>query len=288
MPPRVSPWVPYPEIPDLTLIPRDFFGGGVPPVPFAFKPFGTLVATGTYLGSWIALRQGRRLGFQDRALTSFLVWVGVSGFVLGHVLDTVAYYPERVLADPLSLVRLWEGLSSYGGFVGALVGGLLWGLRYKTPILPYADVVGSSFPVGWVLGRAGCYTAHDHPGRLSDAWIAVQYPGGARLDLGFIEMLLTIPLALAFLYLRRKPRPWGYYLSIMCTAYPPVRFALDFLRAEDVQSADVRYLGLTPAQYACFGLFGIGLFTLVRMRRTLGTSPSAPVTPEELRLKPAA
>jgi len=91
------------------------------------------------------------------------------------------------------------------------VGGFLWKWRHKAQILPYADVIASAFPTAWVFGRSGCSVAHDHPGQLSDLWFAVKYPGGGRFDLGLYEMLLTIPLALAFLWLRQKPRPWGFY-----------------------------------------------------------------------------
>ncbi|HEY4102249.1 MAG TPA: prolipoprotein diacylglyceryl transferase family protein, partial [Polyangiaceae bacterium] len=124
------------------------------------------------------------------------------------------------------------------------------------------------FPAAWVFGRMGCSVAHDHPGIASDLWFAVQYPGGGRFDLGLYEMLLTIPLALAFLYLRRKPRPWGFYLGAMSIAYAPVRFALDFLRVKESNglsgAVDPRYGGLTPAQWACFALLGAGVYFFVR------------------------
>jgi phosphatidylglycerol:prolipoprotein diacylglycerol transferase len=43
-------------------------------------------------------------------------------------------------------------------------------------------------------------------------------------------MVLTIPLAASFLILwhRRPFRPLGFYTGIMCIAYAPVAFVLDF------------------------------------------------------------
>lgn len=265
----MAPLVPYIEVPELILIPRGSFGD-FPPVHFSLKPFGMLVATGVYLGSYLAIRQARRLGLDERALMSFIVWVVGFGFVGGHVLDVLFYYPGRVLEDPLALVRLWDGLSSFGGFTGALIGMLLWKRRYKRSVLRYADVVCSAFPAAWVFGRTGCSVAHDHPGIRSEFWLAVQYPGGGRFDLGFLEMLLTIPLAVAFLILRRRPRPWGFYASIMSITYAPVRFALDFLRAwepgphGELGAVDPRYGPFTPAQWACLALLGFGVFLFLR------------------------
>jgi len=267
----LEPLIPYIHIPNLVIFPQGYFGGNFPPAPFSIKPFGTLVAIGVYLGAYLAVKQGKRVGLDERALTSFIFWVVGVGFVGGHVLDTLFYYPGRVLQDPLSLVRLWDGLSSFGGFVGGITGALLWRWRYKAAILPYADVVASAFPAAWVFGRAGCASAHDHPGLHSTAWFAVQYPGGGRLDLGLYEMLLTIPLALTFFWLRKKRRPWGFYIAIMSLAYAPTRFALDFLRARDVFGADVRYDSLTPAQWACFGLLGFGVFMFWYTMRRAGS-----------------
>ncbi len=292
-----APAIPYLQIPELVLIPQGFFGG-FPSGAFSIKPFGTLVALGVYVGSVLATRQGRRLGLHERVLTSFIAWVVGIGFLGGHMLDVIFYYPGQVLRDPLSLFRIWEGLSSFGGFSGAIIGGFLWKWRYKTDILPYADVIASSFPVAWVFGRTGCSIAHDHPGLASDAWFAVQYPDGGRFDLGLYEMLLTIPLALAFLWLRKKPRPWGFYVGAITIAYAPVRFALDFLRASEPiaesgglsAAIDPRYGGLTPAQWACFGLLAVGVYFFARTLNAAG-SPAAfavPPPPSELGGRAAA
>ncbi len=291
-----TPAIPYIQIPELVILPKGFLGG-FPPSPFSIKPFGTLVALGVYVGSVLATRQAKRLGLNERVLTSLIAWVVGIGFLGGHMLDVIFYYPGQVLRDPLSLFRIWEGLSSFGGFTGGVLGALLWKWRYKVAMLPYGDVVGSAFPAAWVFGRSGCSVAHDHPGMASNAWFAVQYPGGGRFDLGLYEMLLTIPLAVAFLYLRRRPRPWGFYLGAMAIAYAPVRFALDFLRVDHpiaetnglTAAVDPRYAGLTPAQWACFGLMGAGLYLFVRALRMAGTAAgfALPTPPAVLAAGPA-
>jgi phosphatidylglycerol:prolipoprotein diacylglycerol transferase len=168
------------------------------------------------------------------------------------------------------LIRVWDGLSSFGGFIGGALGAVLWRLKQRVAILPYADLVASGLPLGWVFGRAGCAVVHDHPGLASDAWYAVAFPSGGRLDLGLIEMALTVPLAIAFLVMQRRAWPWGFFLAVLCCAYAPVRFALDFLRIrENVPAldlyADRRIASLTPAQWASIALFAFGVWLLRRV-----------------------
>jgi phosphatidylglycerol:prolipoprotein diacylglycerol transferase len=265
--------------------------------PLHLHPFGLLVASGVLAGSWLATRRARYLGLSTDELHSFVTWMLIGGFTGGHVFDSLLYHPADVLARPWSLLFLWEGLSSFGGFAGALIGVLIWrlverrpitsaatplavrGWRRRSrpvPILPYCDAVLAVFPVAWVFGRAGCAVVHDHPGaRASErSVLAVAYgPGPSqayglfelhhgnapRYDLGLLEMLFAVVLAIAFAVTWRRRFVVGTYVAAACLAYAPVRFGLDFLRIEDVDGADPRYLGLTPAQWACIALFAFGL-----------------------------
>ena len=105
---------------------------------------------------------------------------------------------------------------------------------------------------------------------LSNVWFAVQYPDGGRFDLGLTEMVLSIPLAITFLFLMKKPRPPGFFLGIMCIAYAPTRFALDFLRVQERYhgEADPRYGYLTPAQWGCLLLLSAGVMLAYRAARS--------------------
>ncbi|HEX6765454.1 MAG TPA: prolipoprotein diacylglyceryl transferase family protein [Polyangiaceae bacterium] len=278
----MSPLIPYLELPELPILPAKILGG-FPEETLTLKPFGMLVALGAYTGTVAALRQARRLGSSPSAVLSLTGWVAVSALVFAHVFDAIFYYPHELLADPLLIVRLWEGLSSFGGFAGAFIGAFAWRAFYKVELLPYADIIASSFPISMALGRFGCTVAHDHPGLRSDFFLAVKYPDGGRHDLGFYEFLIAAFLASAFLLLRRRPRPWGFYGGVMCSVYAPLRFLLDFLRErsdvapEIYGGADARYVGLTPAQWACVPLFAVGITLLVRMRGRGHELPLVPV-----------
>jgi phosphatidylglycerol---prolipoprotein diacylglyceryl transferase len=245
--------IPYFEIPSLPI------AGSI-----AIHPFGVLVACAILIGFKIQMIRARQLKLDEVAISALGTWVVGFGFVVAHVFAVVAYQPQRLLEDPLYLFKNFA-ISSFGGFLGAVIGLLLWQRRYQKPLLPYADATVFGFVFAWFFGRLGCFSAHDHPGRHTDFFLAVRYPDGPRHDLGFEEALLTIPLCIAFALAFRKPRRPGVYIAAACLYYPPVRFLLDTLRATDVSHPDARYFGLTPGQYASVAMFLFGLTMLWRL-----------------------
>ncbi len=278
-----GPSIPYIKLQEIPL------NRGLPSPLDSIKPFGILVATGVYIGSVIAMRRAKQRGLDQEKMSSFILYVVGLGFVGGHVFDAIFYTPEKLSQDPLYIFKLWMGLSSYGGFLGAIIGVFVYKwLKKDNDVFGYVDTICSAFPLAWVFGRAGCASVHDHPGRETSSWLGMQYyhpdvnvkgswgllydPAQTlgRFDLGFIEMVLTIPLATTFMILwRRKPRAFGFYAGWQCVLYAPVRFVLDFFRAEEGGGveADPRFIGLTPAQFACFGLVAIGFYVLKLSKR---------------------
>jgi phosphatidylglycerol:prolipoprotein diacylglycerol transferase len=252
------------------------------PIPFlpegvGLHAFGVLVAIGVLLGMRVAEGRARRLGLKQEVIANFIGYVVIIGFVGSHVFDRIAYYPERVLQEPWDLLMPWRSLSSFGGFLFAVVGAFVWRFKTKLPITIPLDQVAFGMPVGWMFGRTGCFVVHDHPGKLTDFFLAVnnyQYgnlPVGPRHDLGLYEVIwaaLMIPL---FFFLDRKPRPHGFYIGLIAVLYSPYRFMLDFLR-----EADATYFGLTPAHYACVLSFFAGVYMLWRAyKRPITTVPPA-------------
>jgi phosphatidylglycerol---prolipoprotein diacylglyceryl transferase len=243
-------------------------------------PFGIMLSIAIAVGLTMVMKRAKQLGL-DAVMTQSMVTWGLSfGFLSAHVLNMLAYAPREVLANPLLLVDPRHfSMSSFGGFVGAIGGILLWARVKKIPVLPFGDAACFGISIAWVFGRTGCFLAHDHPGRRTDFFLGVMFPAyhpfaGTRHDLGLYEALFAVVLATAFLIaFRRKPRP-GAYLAVAGMVYAPIRFLLDFLRADDVAGGDPRYLGLTPGQYASIAMFlAAGALAL----RVFGQRPPAVV-----------
>lgn len=219
------------------------------------------LVVGVLVAAWFAKTHERPLGL----VLSLAIYLVAFGFPISALLNAMFYEPDafvEVLRDPSQLQSFHYGLSSYGGVMGALFGGLVWKWRHGESFVYVGDATAFGAPFGWSIARLGCFLSHDHPGRRSDFFLAVaDYPVGAqpysaRHDLGLYDMLVLIAIAVVFAFLSRQPRVNGFYLALFGLLYTPVRFMLDFLRAPLSEGGDVRYALLTPGQYASIVLCG--------------------------------
>jgi phosphatidylglycerol:prolipoprotein diacylglycerol transferase len=231
------------------------------------------------LGLWIASRRVKRLGYDPDVVSQICVWIILGGFSGARLVHVFAYRWVDYQDNLLDILKLWEGgLSSYGGFAGAALASVWFLKRSPHKFWPYADSVAFGFIPGWALGRVGCFAIHDHPGSLSDFFLAVEMvvkPVGydspliqARHDLGLYDGFLALAMAIVFFIADKKPRHNGFYIGWMCIMYAPARFLLDFVRATDLTVSDARYLHLTPAQYGSIILLLLGGWVIWKHRDT--------------------
>jgi phosphatidylglycerol:prolipoprotein diacylglycerol transferase len=224
--------------------------------------FAYLMLAGMLLCYLLAQRRVRAVGLYAPINAVALVWITVGGFVGAHVVEAVAYQPARLLADPLWLFAVWDGISSFGGFLGGTFALWLYGRSRGVWMLPYLDAQWYGYAPGWIVARAGCFVAHDHLGTRSDFILAVAYADGARHNLGLYEMLVAAAITAVLYVLARRRSFVGFHTALVLALYAPARFLMDTLR-----TGDARYLGLTPAQYLCLPLLAIAAALVVRGRR---------------------
>jgi phosphatidylglycerol:prolipoprotein diacylglycerol transferase len=206
---------------------------------------------------------------QKKIILDSAFWSIIAGFIgarLGHVFF---YEPHFFLNHPEAIVKVWEGgMSSFGSFIGA--GICLWYFvqKHSLNLQRVADFFLISAIPGWIIGRIGCFMIHDHLGAHSNCPLAVMTPNGSRLDMALMEILGLLPLALLLYIFRKKELRVGYRSVLILMYYSLLRFILDFWRAADIPHADVRYFGLTPAQYFSSILFVLGVVWFIKREKS--------------------
>jgi len=244
--------------------------------PFSIRTFGLMVALGVMLGAWIASRVGERWGVPADDTISLATKLVIAG-VIGARITWVLTHLDQI-DSPLDVVAVWKGgLQFSGGFILAVIVGLptfrKWSRLTRWRML---DGLALGLTVGLAVGRMGCYSVGEHLGKATTSFfLAVRYDGGVTREgppeigqvihnTALYEMLHLVVLAgLLWWVLRKRPVP-GSLIGIFCVWYGVARFGTDFLRGYDETK-----LGLTGAQWMCVALVPIGLYILIRVRRSL-------------------
>ena len=121
------------------------------------RSYGLMMAIAFLFGTWLALKEARRMGLDEDKLISVILVVLVSSIVGARAL----YVLEHVQAfrrEWMSVVAVWEGgLTLYGGVVAGTLGGLLTARQLGLPMWRVADAMTPSFAIGTMFGRVGCF-----------------------------------------------------------------------------------------------------------------------------------
>ena len=284
--------------------------------------FGMIVAAGVLIGATPLRRYAEWHGVSDEHIRGLLTWIMVSGFLGAHEFDVIAYQWDRINevsnAQPASwwflpagawpsnwplVLRIWDGISSYGGFIGGAIGFAIFVWWKRLPARLFADITIVGLLPAFSIGRIGCTVVSDHigaavdpdrwyavlamdyPRKLNLAHLAETYPGTSEMirawNLGLIEFLYLVPINLLMLWIAFNPskrRPAGFVTVLTGVLYAPVRFFLDFLRPEDT---DPRYLGLTFAQWSSIVAFGAALYAASRILKTGAAAETVAPTSRE-------
>lgn len=223
--------------------------------PFTIHIWGLMVALGIILAAMLTIKLAKKYFLAESIALDGIIWMILGAFIFARLFHVVFYEPMFYFLNPVEAVKIWQGgASSTGGFFGAVFALYLFAKKRHLKLrdlLPYFDIWALSLWLGWGVGRIGCWLTQQHPGKLTNLFMGVNYSGGTRFDLGFLEFILGFLLFIIFsLFFNKLIKiRYGLVAGWSVTIYAIARFGLDFLRATDLPQSDARYLLLTPAQW---------------------------------------
>ena len=127
----------------------------IPGIHIDIQSFGMLVAAGVLIGASLLRRYAEWHGISDEHIRMLTGWVTVSGFLGAHLFDVLAYQWSELQQDPLLLVKVWSGISSYGGFIGGATGFALYVWWKRLPPRLMADITVLGLLPAFSIGRIG-------------------------------------------------------------------------------------------------------------------------------------
>mgnify|MGYP003445669434 FL=1 len=162
----------------------------------------------------------------------------------------------------------FAGMSYHGGFVGGLLGMIIWCKRHKQPILKWIDAMVCAIPLGYTFGRLGNFLNGELYGRITTMPWGVVFPDAekfssslpwvkeiaAKIGMNISNMsLVNLPrhpsqlyeaffegiVLWAIIWLCRKHKKFDGTLACIYTGgYGIFRFIIEYFREPD---ADIGY-----------------------------------------------
>ncbi len=214
--------------------------------PVAIHWYGLMYLVG-FAAAWGLMRYRARrrddLGWRFADIDD-LLFLGAIGVIVGGRLGYVVFYNlEGWLADPLMVLRIWEGgMAFHGGLLGVIVALTWFAWRRGKAAFDVLDFVAPVVPIGLGAGRIGNFINGELWGRVTDVPWAMVFPAAGpepRHPSQLYEFALEgLVLFAALWWFSARPRPRMAVSGLFLVLYGAFRFAVEFVRTPDP------YLGL--------------------------------------------
>jgi phosphatidylglycerol---prolipoprotein diacylglyceryl transferase len=211
--------------------------------PLAVRWYGLMYLIGILGGWWLLRLRARRsvIAWQPAQVDDIVFYAAMGVILGGRIGYTMFYGWANVVADPLSILRIWEGgMSFHGGLLGVMVAMWWFARQHGSSMLRVLDDVAPVIPIGLGAGRIGNFINGELWGAPTDLPWAVVVEGVPRHASQLYEATLEGAVLFTVLWLySAKPRPAWAVSALFALLYGLFRFSVEFVRLPD---AHIGYL----------------------------------------------
>ncbi|MDR5860752.1 prolipoprotein diacylglyceryl transferase [Halomonas eurihalina] len=235
--------------------------------PFQVHWYGLMYVIGFIAAWWLGRQRAERIGL-TRDDVGDLLFYGALGVVLGGRLGYALFYGlDQWLADPLWILRIWDGgMSFHGGLIGVLLASWIFARRKGLAFFTLTDFVAPLVPIGLGAGRIGNFINHELPGRLTNLPWGMPFPGMGpepRHPSSLYEALLEgLVLFVVMWWVSAQPRRRGFVSGLFLVLYGAFRFAVEFVRLPDPQLGFIAFDWLTMGMLLSLPMILAGLLLM--------------------------
>lgn len=219
---------------------------------------------------WWGMRARARLAWSKIApqhVDDIVFYSALGAIIGGRIGYMLVYAHGELVANPVSLFRVWEGgMSFHGGLTGVLVAMAFYARRIDRPFFVVMDAIAPWAPTGLLLGRIGNFINGELWGKPTspEAPWSVVVDGVARHPSQLYEAFLEGLVLFAVIYLyTRKPRPIMAPSGLFLIGYGVFRILVEFVRVPDESMGYIAFGWLTTGQILSVPMVVAGLILVV-------------------------
>jgi phosphatidylglycerol:prolipoprotein diacylglycerol transferase len=228
--------------------------------------YGLTYLVGFLAGWWLGKLRARKPGspITEVQMGDLLFYLAL-GVILGGRFGYVVFYNfDAFLADPLWLLRVWEGgMAFHGGLLGVIFAMWWYGRKIDRGFWQLADFVAPLVPVGLGAGRIGNFINGELWGKPTDAAWGMVFRTApdslARHPSQLYQFALEgVVLFVILWWFSAKPRPRMAVSGLFLAVYGAFRFMVEFVRQPDPQLGYLAFDWLTMGQVLSFPMILAG------------------------------
>ncbi len=203
--------------------------------------YGILIAAGVIIGTLLALKESRRIGFRDEDLIDLLI-IAIPAAVIGARLYYVIFQFEYYKDDLSQIFNIrGGGLAIHGGIIAAVIAGIIYCKIKKVNFWQLADIVAPSLILGQAIGRWGNFINQEAYGRVTNLPWGIMVNGVKVHPTFLYESMWNIVVFFFLIWYRRKSiRKDGEVFILYGILYSIGRFFVEGLRTDSLMLGDLR------------------------------------------------
>jgi len=235
--------------------------------------YSLIVTFAILVGLWIAWREAKRKGLDEKHFNDAILWVIGAGLIGARLFHVIDHWPHEYANDPTRALYIWEGgLAIWGGVIGGGLALAVFAWRRRLRLSWLFDMAAPAVVFGQALGRFACIITGDAMGKPTTGPFGFAYtsPDAMVPQLGVYytptpvyEIIMNLGIFAIVWRLRKKNLPDGVLFLIYLTLYSAGRFVITFWSSYQTVA-----LGLNQAQLISLAaLSGSVPLLIYRLRR---------------------
>lgn len=245
------------------------------------------VLAGVFTAGIYVCRTAKKRGHDNNDYIIFMLVSAIGVFIGGHILYGITNIPfvvevvknwSALITSFWSFIKLFVivfgGSVFYGGLLGGMAVGIIYGRKKKLDLKEYSDICAPMVPLFHFFGRIGCF--------LGGCCYGIESPFGItihgnelvpmindvqRFPVQLLEAGLNLALFFVLAHLLKKDKFKGGLFAIYLIIYSVIRFSDEFLRGDTYRGF---LFGLSTSQIISILIFiGACIFLVVRNKKKL-------------------
>ncbi|KGX83720.1 prolipoprotein diacylglyceryl transferase [Pontibacillus marinus] len=124
--------------------------------PFTIYWYGVIIATGAYLGLWLAMRESQRLGLKKDIFVDLVVFAIPAAIICARIYYVIFEWDRYKNGSLIDIFAIWEGgIAIHGALIGAVITALIFAKVRNISFWQLADIAAPSIILGQAIGRWG-------------------------------------------------------------------------------------------------------------------------------------